>query len=517
MHTGESRGSRLAAALLLFLILLILTVSPAAAQDGVLRVGMNAPIELDPALQSNDPEAAFNHAIYDFLVDVTANNEVVPNLASSWTVSDDGLTYTFTLEDGVTFHDGAALTSADVVYTFNRLKEVASPAINLLGSEYEVSAPDPATVVFTLPQVNADFLFGVGSRWAGIVRDGATGINVLGDGDAPYATFNGTGPFVLTDYRPEDGVTFTANANYWKEGQPSLAGLEFVFIEDPIAQADALATGVVDFIFKVPIEQFVTLETTDGVTTLSRPTSQHPVIRLRTDEGFIGADPNVRLAFKLATDRQLANDLVLQGRGVIGHNDPIGPVFGAFFDAAIVDQTYDPVQACALLAEAGYPEGLELTLYTPDSLGYPDLATVLQQMWGPGCIRVSIEVRPENAYYSSNEWFDVELGITGYGARPTPQQFLVEAYASGGLYNETRWNDPDLDALIDQAGQTVDPAARAALFSQIAQIFLNEGPIIIPWFAPMLAAAGDNVQGLDVHPFPGLTDFRTVSLAGQSP
>ena len=514
MSYSSIRHTRWLMAAILVVILSALVLGPASAQSsGVLRVGMNAPIQLDPALQSNDPEAAFNRAIYDFLVEINPNNEIVPNLASSWTVSDDGLTYTFTLADGVTFHDGSPFTSADVVYTFNRLKEVGSPAINLLGSDFEVSAPDAQTVVFTLPAVNADFLYGVGSRWTGIVKDDATDINVLGEGDAAYANFNGTGPFVLSDFRPEDGVTFTANPNYWQDGQPALAGLEFVFIEDPIAQADALTTGAVDFIFKVPIAQFVTLESTDGVAALSRPTSQHPVIRLRTDEGFPGADPNVRLAFKYATDRDLANQIVLQGRGVIGHNDPISPVYGAFYDATLEDQAYDPAQSCQLLSDAGFPDGLELTLYTPDSLGYPDLATVLQQMWEPACIRVNIEVRPENAYYSSNEWFDVALGITGYGARPTPQQFLVEAYASDGLYNETRWNSPALDDLIVQSGQTVDPAARQAVFSQISALFRDEGPIIIPWFAPMLAAARDSVQGLDVHPFPGLTDFRTVTLS----
>jgi peptide/nickel transport system substrate-binding protein len=514
MHITAARASRRVVTLLAVVLLSVAALGPTAAQDGgVLRVGMNAPIQIDPALQVNDPETALNRAIYDFLVDINADNEVVPNLASDWTVSDDGLTYTFNLVDGVTFHDGSALTSADIVYTFNRLKEVGSPAINLLGSEFEVSAPDESTVVFTLPQVNADFLYGVGSRWTGIIQDGMTTPNVLGEGDMAYSNFNGTGPFILTEYRPEDGATLVANPNYFKEGQPMVSGLEFLFIEDPIAQADALTTDVVDVIFKVPVAQFVALENTEGITTLSRTTSQHGLIRLRTDQGP-GVDPNVRLAFKYATDRELANDLVLQGRGVIGNNDPISPAFTAFFSEGLENQPYDPAQACALLADAGFPDGLTMTLYTPDSLGYPELATVLQQMWGPACINVDIEVRPENAYYSSNEWFDVDLGITGYGARPTPQQFLVEAYASDGIYNETRWSNPELDALIDQAGQTVDTAERAAIFNQISEIFLNEGPIIIPWFAPTTAAVRSDVQGLEVNPFPGLTDFRTVSFSG---
>jgi peptide/nickel transport system substrate-binding protein len=174
--------------------------------------------------------------------------------------------------------------------------------------------------------------------------------------------------------------------------------------------------------------------------------------------------------------------------------------------------------ACQLLTDAGYPDGLSLTLFTPDSLGYPDLATVLQQMWAEGCINVSIEVRPENVYYATSgepeDWFGVELGITGYGARPIPQQFLVEAYASDGIYNEAHWSDADLDALIAQAGTTTDQAARAEIYAQISDIFRERGPIIIPWFAPMLGAASNSVQGLEMNPFPGLTDFRMVTVSG---
>lgn len=499
---------------LLIALLLLASLSVSAQEEGgILRVGMNAPITLDPALHPNDPETALNRAIYDYLIEVLPDSSIGPNLASDWTISEDGLTYTFTLVDGVTFHDGSPFTSADVVYTFNRLKEVGSPALNLLGSEYEVSAPDEMTVEFTLPAVNADFLYGVGSRWTLIVKDGTTTPNELAEGDNPYANFNGTGPFILESFSPDDRAVLRRNENYWQEGLPLLEGLEFIYMEDPIAQVDALRSGTVDFIFKIPSDQFSSLEGAEGITTLQRPTSQHPVIRVRADEGFVGADPVVREALKYATDRAALNDLLLEGRGIVGHNDPIGPVYEAFYDETIEDQPYDPARACALLSEAGLTDGLNLTLYTPDSLGYPDLATVLQQMWGEtGCINIEIEVRPETVYYSSNEWAEVELGITGYGARPIPQQFLVEAYASDGLYNESHWSDEELDALIEQAGQTTDEAARAEIYSQIAQLFRDRGPIIIPWFAPMLGAASSRVQGLEMAPFPGSTDFRQVSI-----
>ncbi len=167
MTSRHSQRTFRSIAFFVTIALLLLAVGFASAQDAtVLRVGMNAPVVLDPALHTNDPETALNRAIYDYLVEVLPDATIGPNLATAWTVSDDGLTYTFTLADGVTFHDGTPFTSADVVWTFNRLKTVGSPGAQPARSDFEVSAPDASTVVFTLPEVNADFLYGVGARQA---------------------------------------------------------------------------------------------------------------------------------------------------------------------------------------------------------------------------------------------------------------------------------------------------------------------------------------------------------------
>ncbi|MGQ9908052.1 MAG: ABC transporter substrate-binding protein [Candidatus Flexifilum sp.] len=504
---------------LLFLVLIAgaLFALPAAAQDGgVLRVGMNAPVVLDPALGTNDPETAFNRAIYDYLVEVLPDSTVGPNLAQRWTVSDDGLTYTFTLVEGVTFHDGSPLTAADVVYSFNRLVEVGSPALNLLG-EFSVSAPDPATVVFTIPEVNADFIYGVAARQAFIVKDGTTQPNVLGDGAAAYARFNGTGPFVLQSFNPGDRAVFVRNEAYWR-GPVALAGMEHIYIDDPVAQVDALLSGAVDFIFKIPAAQVDRLEDATGVTLLSQATSQHAVIRLRTDAGSLGEDVRVRQALKFATDREFLNEVLLNGRGVVGHNDPIAPVFAYFYDSEAVDQAYDPARACELLTEAGM-NPLEATLYAPNAFEYPDLATVLQQMWGEtGCINVDVQIREEGYYYdisNPDNYFDVQLGITGWGARPSPQILLREAYIASGIatyFNETRFSDPEVEALVAEASRTSDNEARRAIYAQISAIFRERGPIIVPYFAPLFGAVRDRVDGLIMAPFPGLTDFRPVSL-----
>ncbi len=500
--------------------LLLLAVGFASAQDAsTLRVGMNAPVVLDPALHTNDPETALNRAIYDYLVEVLPDSTIGPNLATDWTISDDGLTYTFTLADGVTFHDGTPFTSADVVWTFNRLKTVGSPALNLLGSDFEVSAPDASTVVFTIPTVNADFLYGVGARQALIIPNGQDQPNVIVDGDNPYVNFNGTGPFEVQSIDTGSRAVLTANPNYWKSGEPAVSGLEFVYIDDPVAQVDALLSGQLDFIFKVPSTQIDRIDGVDGVNLLQESTSQHAVIRVRTDAGSIGEDPRVMEALKYATNRDELNQVLLQGRGTVGNNDPIAPVFSAFYDGSIENQPYDPAHACELLTDAG-KNPLEATLYAPNAFEYPDLAALLQQQWGEsGCINVDIQIREEGYYYdvsNPDNYFDVQLGITGWGARPSPQIVLQEAYTEAGIatgYNETRWVDPELEALIAQASQTSDEAARKDIYAQISQIFRDRGPIIVPYFAPLFGATSSRVQGLTMAPFPGLTDFRTVTLS----
>ncbi len=509
---------------LIALVLLLLSgVSGlVGAQDaGILRVGMNPPAVLDPAQISNDPELALNRAIYDYLVEVSpTDSSIIPNLATGWEISDDGLTYTFTLAEGVTFQDGAALTSADVVYSFNYLKEVSSRALSLLG-EYEVSAPDAATVVFTIPEPNSVFLYGVASPQAVILKDGTTEPNVIIEGgDAPLANFNGSGPFVLTEYTPGVGgrAVFTANANYWKEGQPALAGMEHIYFADVDAQINALLSGEVDFVFKLPIAQVGTLESNEALNVILTETAQHAALRIRTDAGFAGEDVRVRQALKYATDRDFLNELLLDGLGTVGHNDPIAPAYGIFYNADFEDTPYDPEMACQLLEEAG-KSPLTGTLYAPIAFEYADLAVTLQQMWGEtGCITVEIETVEEGLYYdfsNPDNYFEVELGITGWGHRPSPQILLRLAYVESGIesgWNESRYVDERLEELVAQANATEDVEELSAIYAQVSEVFKETGPIIIPYFAPLVSASSARVQGLTVDPFPGLTDYRTVSV-----
>ncbi len=493
--------------LLLACLTLCLWVAPATTQDMPTLSVMMTPIEgtLDPAFNSNDPDTAFSRALFDYFVELQPNGEVGPNLAAEWSISDDGLTYTFDMVHDVLFHDGTPLTSADVVWTYNRLRDpnLGSPASSLLANIDAITAPDDNTVVFQLNQPNPDFLLNLASRWSLIIKAETT------DFSAGNISNVGSGPFILESYLPGLEAVFTRFDNYWQAGQPLLDQLIFVYEPSSQAQADAIMRGDVDIVFKLPVRLANEIDNADGISLVQQMTNQHPVIRLRTDVGP-GQDPDVRRAFKLATDRDQINRQVMRGFGQVANNDPIGPVFDTY--PGNIETTYNPQVACNLLSDAGYgsPAVLETTLYAPDALNYADLADALQAMWQEGCIYVDVVIQPESTYYSQT-WLEVELGITGWGDRPSPQQLLEEAYISTGQFNETRSNNIRLDRLILEARQT-PRQERGPIYAEISQVFADEGAIIIPYFAPMLAGVNDRVQGLTVAGFPGLTDYRTVSI-----
>lgn len=515
-----AQSKRLIRGMLVIALLMTTSILGISAQENAFRVAINAPVELDPHVGTLDAEVLFNRMIYDYLMDISPTGELVPQLATGYVISDDGLTYTLSLRDDVTFHDGSAFTSADVVFSFERMAEVGSPAMNLLG-DFSIEADGDYGVVFTLAEVNADFLFGVASRWSFILPEGTTSPNVIGSGDDVYANFIGTGAFVLDNYSANERADFVANDAYWLNGAPASAMVSHIYIADAQAQIDALRSGVVDYIFRVSLDRVDELENA-GLSISVKATNQHPVIRIRSDEGSLGEDVRVRQAFKHATDREILNLDLFDGLATVGNNDPIGPTYGAFFDATIENQAYDPDLACELLAEAGYPDGLgadnAIQFYVVDAFNYVQMAEFLQQQWAIACINVEILPRSEGDYYAGDldvaEWMTVDLGVTGWGARPIPQQYLVEAYVTGASFNESHWSDAELDALVAEASVTADIDVRAGIYSQIAQIFAERGPIIVPFFAPIVGAGNASVEGVDMHPFPGRTDLRFATVGG---
>jgi peptide/nickel transport system substrate-binding protein len=479
------------------------TTETDAADQGVLRVAMQPIVQTDPAYISSDSEVLVANHVYDYLVDIDPGQQIIPRLAVDWRSSDDGLVYTLNLAQGVTWHDGTPFSAEDVVWTYNRLRdpELGLPTADLYSNITDVQATGELEVTFTLAETNPFFLFDLSDNHALIVKNGtddATG-------------FNGTGPFMVTNYSPEDRISLAANPDYFIVGQPRLASLEIIFFGDETAAVDALRGGQVDLVMRMSTSLFESLQSQAGITTHEVATNGFDLIRLRADREP-GSDPRVIQALRLATDRAAILQLVQQGHGALGNDSPIGPLYEAYHAADVQPPARDVEAARTLLAEAGYGDGLNLTLHTPDTGGRPDLAAVLQAQWAEAGVNVEIRVEPESVYYGDDGWLEVDLGITGWGSRPYPQFYLDTMLICDAVWNESHFCDAEFDALAATAGTTLNEAERADAYRQLQQLLVDRGPVIIPYYFAQFAAISDQFSGFELKAFAGRTDFRNVSL-----
>jgi len=482
---------------------LMLALGLGAWAGGTFRVGMLEPIALDPATIEGDAEIAIANAVYDYLVDIGSDNQVQPRLAASWEISDDGLSYTFTLAEGVHFHDGSPLVPGDVVWTFDRLRNpnLGFSTTALYANIETVTTTGPAEVTFQLKQTNPFFLFDLSDNRALVLKRGTT----------DFGAFNGTGPFIVEEegYRPGERISMIANPAYFVDGLPQLDQLEFLFFKDHTTAVDALRGGQIDMTWRMPITLFESLRGADGITIADVETNAFDLVRFRTDQ-VPGSDPNVLRALKHATDRDAILNVVQLGYGVVGRDTPVGPMFTGFFDDTVEALAYDPDEARRLLADAGYGDGLELELYAPNSGSRPILAQALKAMWAEVGVDVTLNIVPESFYWSDEGWLEVSLGITNWGSRPYPQFYLTQMFACDSPWNESRFCDEDFDALVATAGSTSDPEELSASYSEIQRILAEEGPVLILYFWPQLVAYNSGFGGVELKAFAGRTDFRTV-------
>ena len=467
-----------------------------SAQDSsALRLAWLTPATLDPRSASGDSEIAVLNAVYDYLIETDAAANLVPRLASSWELSDDGLVYTLQLRDDATWHDGSPVTVDDVLWTIQWHQEGESTVASLIAAATFEAAGDNQ-IAITLAEPNPDFLYNLTDNKFVILKSGAEDVGV---------EFNGSGPFVVEEIIPGDRAIMRANANYWR-GAPGIDRLEFIFFDDQQAGIAAVQGGTADGIMRMDNSSFVGFSGDANFHATDIPTSGHHLTRLRSDRAP-GDDPRVRKAFKLATDRDAIWERVQLGYGAVGKDSPIGPAFGQYFLAEAEVPARDPAAAAALLAEAGYPDGLDMILHTPNSGSWPDLAQAVAAQWEEAGIRVEVQLEDENTYWAE-AWMEVDLGVTGWGARPVPQLYLDLAYHSEAPWNESHYSNARVDELIEIARASLDQDERAAAYKEIQQILLDEGPVVVPYFFAQFMVLASNISGVELQPFAGRTNLH---------
>ncbi|SDH76722.1 ABC transporter substrate-binding protein [Alloyangia pacifica] len=510
--TSFTRRGLLAAGTALTLTFGALTGVQAQTPPGVLIVGQIAePKSLDPAAVTavNDFRILMN--VYDGLVRYKDGTlEVEPALATDWTISDDGTEYTFTLREGVSFHDGAPFNAEAVKFNFDRMLDESHPFHDtgpfplafFFSSVESVEAVDELTVKFTLSEPYAPFLSNLAYPTGLLVSPAAVEQYGADFGRNP----SGTGPFKFAEWRSNEAVVIEANPDHW-DGAPALQAVVFRPITDANTRTAEMLAGGIDLMVEVPP---VALSEFQGdAYTLHEQAGPHVwFLILNAKEGPF-ADKRVRQAANYAINKEaLVND-VLEGTAEVAAG-PTPPAFAWAYNPDLEPYPYDPEKAKALLTEAG-AEGAELTFYvTEGGSGMLDpiaMGTAIQADLNAVGFDTKIETYEWNTFLG-----EVNPGLEGKADMaemawmtndPDTLPFLAlrtDAWPDKGGFNSGYYSNPEVDELLEAARVATDQDERAVLYKQMQTIVQEDAPWVFVANWKQNAVTSERVENFTLQP-----------------
>ncbi|MEJ7839835.1 MAG: ABC transporter substrate-binding protein, partial [Thermomicrobiales bacterium] len=487
--------------------------SAARAQDetpvpgGTLRVGVQGdPAELDPHLTVLNAAGVVIDLVYDGLVKEDELLVPQPALAESWTISDDGLVYTFALRQGVSFHNGAPFTSSCVKFSFERLANpaTASPSAANVSGIVRVDTPDEATAVITLAEPDASFLANLCRPALSIVSRVA--VEEFGDLNT---TMVGTGPFVFREYVPNTELSFDRNPDYWQTGKPYVDELVLLIAPEDTARTTALVSGTVDIIEAVPQKDIQLLEEDDAIVLAGdRTTNLRWIVFNLRKEPF--SNPAFRQAVAAAMDRQPMIDAA-----VFGYGEPLVGLFPASYWAAYEGAVpvLDLEAAQALLASVTLPEGFSAQLLTWQAYDFlSSTSVVIQEQLRQ--LGIESEIDPqENANYLEKYFSgDFDIAVMGAAGYIDPNDWILGAFQTDGSTNAAGYSSPEMDSLIAESLAIEDQAGRAAIYQQIQQLIIDDAPWINLYSSFVYEGLRSNVRGYTHRLSANLSSLRDTWL-----
>lgn len=448
------------------------------------------PDRVTPGTISAGAGAIFTSCVYDWLVRIDGETgKVVPSLAESYEMSDDAKTWTFKLREGVTFHHGTELTAEDVKFTAERWidPDLGSALQGVFGDLIkEIEIVDKYTVRFHLSKVEVNFDLKLLDFNASILAHDY-------DYDEKGETApSGTGAWMVDNYIPRERAIFKANPDYWMEGVPYMDSLEILFIPETETQIKMMESGQADIITDISVDQYRRLNNSQSVTGEYIELAHHVPLSMRCDQEPFN-DPRVRKAMKLVVDREEMLESVMYGMGTLANDHPIPP-FNPMYDDLGGIRKQNIEEAKRLLAEAGYEDGLTVTIYCGSNIP-PVLDVVLayQQMAKEAGITVEISTATRDVYLSKY-WLEANFKATLWGHREDPTQLLNLAYKCGAPWNEGHYCNEELDKYVEMASAESDSGKRKEHYKMIQQILHDDGPSIIAFFQPYFGATSNRIE-----------------------
>ena len=451
----------------------------------------NDVMSLDPGQTSSDTDFFMNYAcVYEGLTAITPENEIAPNLAEKWDISDDGLTYTFYLKKGVKFHNGEDFKASDVVFSYNYAKE--TPYLATFGELFtSVKALDDYTVEVVLPQPFSPFL----SQVAGAFIYSEKAVNELGDkyGLNPV----GTGPFKFESYALGDKVVFTRFDDYHK-GPAKIEKVTFKIIADNNTALLALESGDVDYILTAPQIAYDNLEKNKDINVFQLPTRELFHVTMNFNKKPFD-DIRVRQALNYAINKQDVINMAVEGFGEVA-TYPMNSMF-FHYSKNVKGYDYNEAKAKELLAEAGYPEGFTCTLDTCDN--FKKVAETVQEQLGRVGIKCEMRVSDQNAMMEnvSSDNYEIAVFMWVLDAEADSWKYIFE---TGNVVNYAPYSNAKVDELFAKAAASTDQAEVDKMYDELFQQ-ISDDAVMVPIFHGTKISAANanlNIPHFDIYGYP---------------
>lgn len=466
--------------------------APAAVSGGTMRyavAGAAANSTTDPAQALFTLPLLIAANCYDTLVRADANYNLAPALATAWSSNVASDVWTFKIRSGVTFHSGRALTSADVAYTIKRilLPATASGGLGPISPYLKasgISTPDASTIKFSLLKPNAFFPIILSAVDFSIVPD---------DGTVLTKVENGTGAFTLQTFDPLNQVVLKRNPHYWKgAGRPYLDGVRIAVIAEDATRLQSLTAGSQDFVDNV----------TGAATLLLNSSTTQPLFL--KDGGWVSIaafgnvapfnNPLVIEAMKYAASRQEIMGIVAPGANIYSADVPLPPD-DPFYPQGLSPRPYDPEKARSLLKKAGYPNGLQFSVYAyqGDKL---DTAIGYKASAAPAGIKANVVNWPSSTFFSEVFFKKPCIGISV--ARLHASTALPRIFGSLGDLNFCKFKSTRFDSLVTEATGSKSLQRQRALFGEALHIINNSASAVIPGWEHQAYGVSKRLHGVQL-------------------
>jgi peptide/nickel transport system substrate-binding protein len=491
------------------------TGSPAAggAAPAAGTPGGKLAVALDSDLTTMDPHkstAAVDRQvfqlIFDKLVDIDQKLNIVPQLATKWEIAGDGKTYTFTLVEGVKFHDGTDLNAEAVKVNFERMlnKDTASPRRSEIAQVTKAEAPDAKTVVLTLSQPFSPLLATLSDRAGMIISPKA--IQEKGEELARQPV--GSGAFTFVEWLKSDHLTVKKNPSYWQKGLPYLDEVTYRPIVEATQRLNGLKTNQVQISQGIAAKDIDATKKDSSLVYDEVPSLGFTYITLHATKPPF-ENKALRQAVAWSFDRAAINKVVFFNTGQPAQT-PIPPNSWAYDESVqVYKQDYD--QAKKKLQEGGKPDGFSFTMLVTNSPDAIQLAEAYKAQLAEAKITANLELLEFGTLLDRSNNGNFEGLSLGWSGRPDPDGNIYGYFHSQGGNNRNGYNNPEVDKLLDQARAVADPAERTKIYAQATKIIAEDAPMIFIRFPAEVKVWLPAVQGF-VHIPDGMMRLTSVSL-----